>query len=127
MTTCPIALRSFIALMVLWMVGSIGYDKYLAWSGTRDGIADAGADINSGTLRLKWGGHAKPWRPNVDRLFKDRYNVDVQYVYGCSPTGYQHNYAKAYNEEIVRHLTAVRGSFPVEQLMEEARNESLER
>jgi len=120
----PTALQSLLLIAVSCAAGTIGYDEYLIWCGARDGLTDARADINSGTLRLKWGGHAKPWRPNVIRLFKDRYDVDVQYVYGCNSSWYQPKYAGAYNTEISRHITAVRGSFPIEQLEEEARKES---
>ena len=118
-------IRWLALLIVAWLLGTIGYDQYAMRTGTQDGLADAHADINAGALRLKWGGHAKPWRPNVIRLFKTRFDVDVQYLYDCSHTLYEARYAGSYNRAMYDHVVAVRGSFPIEQLEKEARDGSL--
>lgn len=112
-----------VLLISLITLSLLGYEELRAYMGARDGNSDAIADLNSGILRLKWGGHAKPWRLNVIRLFRERYGVEIQYPYGCTNDAYDDHYASAYNKLMYREIKQKHPALSMDDVIEEARRQ----
>jgi len=119
----PTALELLVLLAVVGGLTALGVEGLGTHRGERDGLSDAEADIEAGRPRWMSSGKPRAWRSITDRLFKERYGVEPQRLYGCCPTSFQASYGRTYNDCIHRHLAKRFPEFSYNDLDDDARRE----
>jgi hypothetical protein len=119
---------TFTEVAVILMIGLLllqfALTEYSRYAGRRDGAADAVSDIKSSTLKLQIGGKPQPWTPIYIGMCKERYGIDIERRYACTPTDYQSSYLSAYNEVMLRHISeSLDEGFSVSDLISEAHDQ----
>lgn len=115
-------------VIVIGMIGLLllqfALTEYRQHAGRRDGAADAVSDIESNVLKLQIGGKPQPWTPIYIGICKERYGIDIERRYACTPTDYQSSYLSAYNEVMLRHISAsLDDGFSISNLISEAHDQ----
>ncbi len=119
----PTIVELFVIVLLLFVLGTTGYDVYATRSGAQNGQQDATADLAAGVLRLKVGGLRRPWNARAEVLFRDRYGVELWHVHGCTPTMYQSSYTSAYNKIMMDRINRQIGPMSMSDVFDEAQEE----
>jgi hypothetical protein len=94
-----VAISITIAMLWVFALGP-AFDRMC---GTRDGFADAQADLKAGRLRLQVGGYKNQrWRLAAT-IAQEQFGVELINT-GCVPTDYKSSYSAAYNAEMEAEL-----------------------
>jgi hypothetical protein len=94
-----VAISITIAMLWVFALGP-AFDRF---RGTRDGFADAQADLEAGRLRLQVGGYkSRQWR-FAAAVAQEQYGIELINT-GCVPTDYKSGYSVAYNAEVEAEL-----------------------
>ena len=92
--------------------------------GARDGLDDAESDIAEGKLKLLIAGKPPCSREHVQLIFRERCNLMLEYVGGCSPSAYRRAYNSAYNERMGQAVQAQIPGFSIGSAYESVRQEA---
>jgi hypothetical protein len=82
--------------------------------------ADAGRDIDQGTLRLKTYGLPPRGESEYARLLEERYGVELNRVAGCAVMEPTIEYVRHYNNRMIREMERRHGPIDLGALRDEA-------
>jgi hypothetical protein len=96
-------------------------DEITGWNyKSRDGEAEARADIAAGRPKLKVVGLTRKDQSVRERLYQERFGVKMEVVAGCPVSVYLERYVHAYNKVIYDQIAAKFGSEAVGSVEKDA-------
>ena len=99
----------FVILAICGWFSTFAYEELLARRGARDGHLDADADIALNSLKLKYAGKPPYFRDQMVAIYRDRYEISLEYIGDCCPSSYRNSYNRAYNE---RMMMVIKDRYP---------------
>ena len=96
-----------------------------SWLGEIKGRADARKDLQAGKLRVETMGFPPaPWEKTHERLLKERYGIEFQWVADCVVSEGIIGHAKGYNEIMTAEIARKFGDDVLKKTADEARKQT---
>ncbi|OYW75039.1 MAG: hypothetical protein B7Z37_15345 [Verrucomicrobia bacterium 12-59-8] len=96
-----------------------------SWLAEIQGRADARKDLKAGKLRVEtMGGPPAPWEGTYERLMKERYGIEFQWVADCVVSDRVISHAKGYNGIMGAEIARRFGDDALKKTAEEARQKT---